>query len=235
MLTAALDAARLGARAPLTADFLRAAAPGYCTSQQQAEAPENWFEQALAYATGKLHGAASALSPAGSGMGQIAGYTAADYLIQHAGRERRYARPPASVWDAVISHLNDRGDIVGLAESARNRLLYRYAIPLYRQAADLGDGPAAWRWPICWPKRGDLDEAIQILRPGWCRATGMPPYGWPSCWPSAVTWTRPSRYCAPRLRAKLLGGRCGLAHLLAERGDLDGLRARADAARVSPP
>ena len=46
VLTAALDAARLGARAPLSADFLRAAAPGYCTSQQQAEAPGNWFEEA---------------------------------------------------------------------------------------------------------------------------------------------------------------------------------------------
>ena len=69
MLTAALDAARLGARAPLSADLLRAAAPGYCTSQQQAEAPDNWFEQALAYATGKLHGAAAALSPAAAGHG----------------------------------------------------------------------------------------------------------------------------------------------------------------------
>jgi TIR domain len=63
VLTAALDAARLGARAPLTAGFLRAAAVDYCTSAQQAEAPENWFEQALAYATGKLHGAAAALKP----------------------------------------------------------------------------------------------------------------------------------------------------------------------------
>src|SRR5262249_32391260 len=79
VLTAALDAARLGARAPLSADFLRAAAPGYCTSQQQAEAPENWFGQALGHATGKLHGAAAALSPAGGGMGQLAGDIAADY------------------------------------------------------------------------------------------------------------------------------------------------------------
>jgi len=74
VLTAALDAARLGARAPLSGDFLRAAAPGYCTSQQQAEAPGDWFEQALAYAKGKLHGAAAALSPAGVGMGRVAGY-----------------------------------------------------------------------------------------------------------------------------------------------------------------
>jgi hypothetical protein len=62
VLTAALDVARLGARGPLSPDLLRAAAPGYCTSQQQAEAPENCFEQALAYATAKLHGAAAALT-----------------------------------------------------------------------------------------------------------------------------------------------------------------------------
>ena len=100
MLTAALDGARLGARAPLSPEFLRAAAPDYLTSQQQAEAPKKWFKQALAYATGTLYGAAAALSPAGAGMGRIAGYTVADYLIQHASRERRYERVPASTWDA---------------------------------------------------------------------------------------------------------------------------------------
>ena len=103
MLTAALDAARLGAAAPLSAEFLRAAAPGYCTSQQQAEAAGNWFEQALAYATGKLHAAAAALSPAAAGMGWIAGYTAADYLIQYASRARRYERVAVGTWDALAA------------------------------------------------------------------------------------------------------------------------------------
>ena len=163
VLTAALDAARLGARAPLSTDLLRAAAPGYCTSQQQAEAPGNWFEQALAYATDKLHGAAAALSPAGAGMGQVAGYTVADYLIQHASRERRYARVPASTWDAILSHIRDPADAARLADSARNRLLYRYAIPLYRHAADAGDGHAA-RWLAgLLAERGDLDGA-EVLR-----------------------------------------------------------------------
>ncbi len=157
VLTAALDAARLGARAPLSIDFLRAAAPGYCTSQQQAEAPENWFERALAYATGKLYGAAAALSPAGAGMGQIAGYTAADYLIQYSSRERRYERVPASTWDAALGHVRDPADIARLADSARNRLLYRYAIPLYRQAADAGDDSAALWLTLLLAQRGDLD------------------------------------------------------------------------------
>jgi hypothetical protein len=165
VLTAALDAARLGARAPLSADLLRAAAPGYLTSQQQAEAAESWFEQALAYATGKLHGAAAALSPAGTGiMGQVAGYTAADYLIQHASRERRSARVPASTWDALLRHIRDPADTTRLADSASSRLLYSYAIPLYRHASDASDGRAARQLAWLLANRGDLDEAEQILR-----------------------------------------------------------------------
>ena len=218
VLTAALDLSRLGARAPLSTGLLRDAAPGYWTSQQQAEAPNNWFEQALAYATKKLHGAAAALSPAGAGIGQVAGYTAADYLIQHVGRERRRARVPASTWDAAVGHIRGPADAARLADSARNRLLYRYAIPLYRHAADAGDRGAAFRLAELLELRGaadvgdrgaafrladqlerwgDLDGATQVLR--------------------------------ARAEAGDSGAARRLAELLGRRGDLDGLRARADA------
>jgi hypothetical protein len=225
VLTAALDAARLGARAPLSAGFLRAAAPGYCTSQQQAEAPDNWFEQALAYATGKLHGAAAALSPVGAGMGEIAGYTAADYLIQHASRDRRYVRVPASTWDAVLSHIGDPADTARLADSARNRLLYRYAISLSRYAADAGDGDAAVRLAILLADRGDLDEAEQILR---ARADAGNGYA-----AERLAGLLADRGDLDELRARADAGDEDaaerLAGLLAERSDLDELRARAAA------
>jgi hypothetical protein len=158
VLTAALDAARLGARAPLNADLLRAAAPGYCTSQQRAEAPEDWFEQALAYATGKLYAAAAALSPVGGDMGQVAGYTTSDYLLQLATWRRRSARIPASTWDALLSHVRDPADAARLAESANGRLLYCYAVPLYRKAADGANLDAA-EWLA---ERGDL-AALRAL------------------------------------------------------------------------
>ena len=222
VLTAALDVARLGARAPLSADFLRAAAPGYCTSQQQAEAPENWFEQALAYATGKLHGAVAALSPRRGRHGEIAGYTVADYLIQHASRERRSARVPASTWDAILSHIRDPADAARLADSARNRLLYRYAIPLYRHAADAGDGHAASALAGLLAQRGDLDglraRRGRRRRLGRRRMAGR----------AAGRARRPGRAARPGRRRRRACRRA-LAGLLAERGDLDGLRARADA------
>lgn len=142
VLTAALDLARLGVRAPLAPGLLCAAAEDYCTSQQQAEAPVGWFEQALAYATAKLHGAAAALIPEGAGMGKVAGYTVADYLVQHASRERRSAHVPASTWNAAISHIHDPADSARLADSARARLLHCYALPLYQSALDNGSAVA---------------------------------------------------------------------------------------------
>jgi predicted negative regulator of RcsB-dependent stress response len=256
VLTAALDAARLGARAPLTADFLRAAAPSYCTPQQQAEAPADWFEQALAYATKKLNGAVAALTPAGTGMGRVAGYTAADYLIQHAGRERRYERMPASTWDALLLHLRAPDDAARLADSTRNRLLYRYAIPLYRHAASVGDEDAAWRLAgllvECGDldelrrladagdreaalrlagvlaQRGDVDEAVQVLR---TRADAGDPF-------AALQLADLLAQRGDLDEAEqILRGRASvgdedaarrLAGVLAQRGDLDGLRGRAD-------
>ena len=223
VLTAALDAARLGAAAPLRAEFLRAAAPGYLTSQQQAEAPDNWFEQALAYATAKLHGAAAALAPAGAGvMGQVTGYAVADYLLQHASRERRPARVPASTWDAVLSQLRDPADAARLADSARGRLLYRYAIPLYRRAADADDnGHAAPELAELLARRGDLDQAEQLLRARADAGDGAAAYHL-----APLLYNRGD---LDQLRARADAGDRYAAELLAESGGVDRLRAQADA------
>ena len=253
VLTAALDAARLGARAPISAEFLRAAAPGYCTPQQQAEAPGNWFEQALAYATAKLHGAASALAPAGTGMGHIAGYTVADYLIQHASRERRAARAPASTWEALVAHIRDPADAAQLADSARNRLLYCYAISLHRHAADNGDEYAAEKLADLLARRGDLDELRARADAGdkhaASRLAGLlaergdldelraraDAGDWMATWPLADLLARRGnldealQILHARADAGFVFDSGLLADLLSRRGDLDELRARADA------
>ncbi|MQY08890.1 hypothetical protein ACRB68_70010 [Actinomadura sp. RB68] len=48
-------------RFPLPVEFLCAAALGYCGPAEQAQAPANWFEEALDYAPQPLSGAAAAL------------------------------------------------------------------------------------------------------------------------------------------------------------------------------
>jgi hypothetical protein len=221
LLTAALDVARLGARAPLSIKFLRAAAPGYCTRQQQAEAPDDWFERALGYATSKLHGTAAALSPTGSGMGQVAGYSAADYLIQYASQERHAARVPVSMWDAALSHVGDPADTFRLAGSAETRLLYHYAIALYRHAADAGNRFAAVGLAALLTEAGDLDGLRARADAGDEDAAQ---------WLAALL-TDAGDLDALRARADAgdKWAAMDLAGLLTEAGDLDGLRARADA------
>ncbi|MEV4251349.1 hypothetical protein AB0J63_49190, partial [Streptosporangium canum] len=161
VLNAAIDATRLGVRSPLSAELLRAAAPGYCTPRQRAAAPANWFETALAYATETLHGATAALAPvatAGMGMGQVAGYQVADYLQQHARAQRRMTKVPATCWQALCDHLTHPDDQDRAGNAAMNRLLYRYAGPLFRHATDVGNEEAAHRLVDLLARQGQAEE-----------------------------------------------------------------------------
>jgi hypothetical protein len=247
VLTAALDAARLGARAPLSAAFLREAAPGYCSSRQRAEAPGDWFEQATSYATGTLYGAAAALAPAGTdGMGEVAGYAAADYLIQQASRERRATRVPASTWDAILAHVRDPADVARLAGSARDRLLYRYAIPLYREVAPTSDEYAVALARLMMD-RGDLDDARRVLEARAGTADGRAAtdeFGIDKELPNLLAYLRSLERLRERaddgdeasargLAEALADHDIDVSRTLADAGDLDQLRDRADADDVS--
>ena len=191
IITAAMDATRLGHASPLPAGLIQEAAVGYLTGPQRTKPIASWRDAALAWAAEELRGTIRALQPIPSVSGTgVAGYQVASYLIQHATLERRSARVPASTWDAILSHVGDPADAVRLADSASNRELYHYAIPLYRRAADAGDWerrPACWSG--CWPSAATWTNCA----PGPTPATGSPPRGWLTCWPSAATWTN----CAP--------------------------------------
>lgn len=163
VITAALDARRVGFRAPLTRDHLAMAAPGYLKSEQQATAPENWLDQALSYATERMRGAASALRPVSTGMGNIAGYTTADYLYQHALRVRRTDTLPDTAWRAMVEY-HQESDASRLADSARRRDRLHEAELLYR--ASLGESSLVARsLAELLETQGRIDEAIQVLRP----------------------------------------------------------------------
>jgi predicted negative regulator of RcsB-dependent stress response len=157
VLAAAIDATRLGYQSPLPADLLRAAAVGYCDTHTQATAPPHWFDNALAYATETLHGAASALKRVAAGMGVTLGYTVADYL-QHYATPQRHRQPiPHHTWNALLKHTHNPTDATRLAQAATNRLLYTYALPLLHQSADTGNPTAAYQLADLLAKQGDMD------------------------------------------------------------------------------
>ncbi|SEB60073.1 hypothetical protein [Streptomyces sp. PAN_FS17] len=144
LITAAMDAYRLGVIGPLPMDFLEASAPGYLTDRERAAASGNWLEGALAYARALIKQVTAPLQdfPRPSGMGAQPGVVRlADYLQQY-GRHTRWAVcPPSTFWDAATQHLTP-DDRVALASAARVRHRYRHAAALYRAAADSGDSDA---------------------------------------------------------------------------------------------
>jgi hypothetical protein len=165
VLAAAVDASRMGARAPLTRQFLRAAAPGYCDSAERARAPADWFNRALSYACQVLLGAASALIPVSSGdnMSVAAGYRPADYLVQHTEAERQPYCPPAAFWKAAVAGITDQADLERLGMSASSRMRYRYAIPLLLRSDTRGSYPAMRLLGLLWDQ-GHVDTAVPLLR-----------------------------------------------------------------------
>ncbi|MEU2358828.1 hypothetical protein ABZ599_38725 [Streptomyces misionensis] len=147
VVTAAMDARRLGHTSLLPAALLKAAAPGYLTEQQRAtDNGDTWFSHALDYAREKVRGVAAALEPVANPDGTMGAlpdvYRLSDYLEHYARTNRRYTCPPESFWTAIRDAAASTADLNALAEAASSRLRYRIAADLYQSAAGSGDTSA---------------------------------------------------------------------------------------------
>lgn len=130
VITAAMDATRLGHASPLPATLLRDAAVGYTTSRSG-----SWDA---------VFGSGWALQPVTTAAGTgTAGYRVVDYLDQHGRRTRGDQLGPASLWDALAAHATSASDLGRLARAARDRGLYRHAATLWTKAAASGRADAA--------------------------------------------------------------------------------------------
>jgi hypothetical protein len=157
LITAAMDAVRLGHTHLLARDLLQEAAVGYLDDQHRTVHDAEWRRQAWEYATRTLKGAIQALRPVppehGSG---VAGYQLADYLDQHARNHRTDQIPPAEFWDTAARHAHP-ADLEILGDAAWERGLYRQAVQLLKTVAAHGDHPVVAR---------DLVGRMHILYPG---------------------------------------------------------------------
>jgi hypothetical protein len=135
VITAAMDAARLGHASPLPLSLLQEAVVGYLTDQQRTTAMTGWWDAAFAYATRELKGAVRALKPMPpkNKIG-VAGYRIADYLDQLGRQTRRDKLGPTSLWDALSIQTVSPGDLGRLADAAYARGLYRHAALLWTRA-----------------------------------------------------------------------------------------------------
>ena len=165
VITAAMDARRFGHTSHLSVALLRAAALGYLTEQERADAPDTWFAGALVFARTKVKGVVAGLEPVAdpTGMGSLPEvYRLADYLDHHARRTRRYRFPPDSFWIAALGC--SAPNLRNLAAAARFRSRYRIAAKLYRQAADAGDVSGLLELAALRVRVGDMAGAEQLYR-----------------------------------------------------------------------
>ncbi|MCM2418996.1 hypothetical protein [Streptomyces sp. RKAG293] len=166
LITAAMDARRLGATAPLPLDFLIAAAPGYLTDSQRAEAPDDWQENAIIYTQRRIKSVASAFSPVpkSSGIGPEPGVIdLADYLHHYSRKTRRAKCPPNSFWEAATSLISSAHDINRLAISAIHRLRVRHGAALADTAAALGESEALWELAHQSYELGNAEKSQELL------------------------------------------------------------------------
>ncbi|MGD0240529.1 MAG: hypothetical protein ABSB59_09400, partial [Streptosporangiaceae bacterium] len=137
IITAAMDAARLGHTGPLPAVLLQDAAVGYLDDTAATDAAS-----ALAWASAELAGEPRPLEPV-----PPVGFLIAGYLDQHGRRTRRDRLGPASLWDALAAQAagTGAGNLIRVAQSARDRGLYRHAAALWTAAVGSGSADAARR------------------------------------------------------------------------------------------
>ena len=166
LISAAMDARRLGMGAGLPRAFLEAAVPGYLTEAEWDALGEDWLEQALADAAVPCKGVPGPLTcirprpprslparpasrdggeqplagPAGPTGGPV--YRLADYLDQHGRQHRKSQIPPAGFWAAAADHVSP-ADQAALGDAAAARGLYRDAAQLHKNAAAAGNLRAA--------------------------------------------------------------------------------------------
>ncbi|WP_405722585.1 hypothetical protein [Streptomyces sp. NBC_00046] len=165
VLTAAIDASRLGLSRPTTA-FLLSAAPGYLRAHERAEAPHDWGQRALDYGYELRKGVARALNavPLSEGMGAEPGVHAlADYLEEHAAPLREGLVPPPSFWTAIESEAGTADGLWRFGQVAAQLGFHAQAEQLYSRAVQAsGHAEALWGLARYRELAGDHQEAERL-------------------------------------------------------------------------
>jgi hypothetical protein len=146
VVTAAVEARRLGVRGPLPLAFLEHAALGYLSPDHRRKLDrQTWFTDALAWARAPVKDVVSCLQGvlAPDGIGEAAGLVdLSDIIEQQIAPERWGIKPPAALWQAAQSDLTDGSDLEALALQAFAFARFRIARDLYVAALDRGSASA---------------------------------------------------------------------------------------------
>jgi tetratricopeptide (TPR) repeat protein len=163
VITAAIDARRIGLPAPITAELLAALARAYLPAVEEDDA---WFAPALAEVTTIRRGGgviAPMMPVPDADNRRTVGYVVSDYLLQYGLRARADAHVPALVWREIARLVSDPDELYRAATAAE-RGQSAAAEALYRAAADTGSVEAPTGLAALLIARNRLDETQEMLR-----------------------------------------------------------------------
>lgn len=148
LITAAMDARRLGMGESIPLDFLEAAVPAYLDDENLdvIDREDDWLERALTDAVKRAKGIPGPLTrirrTKGEAESSESSYRLADYLDQH-GRLERQAEIPGKEFWAACEILTDPVELRKLGRGAKARGLLFRAARLFKRGVMYGDAESA--------------------------------------------------------------------------------------------
>ncbi|MFE3866391.1 hypothetical protein ACFXPT_39370 [Streptomyces goshikiensis] len=141
LITTALECRRLGRNHPAPTQPLAEVADGYLTARKRPSEP-GWATTALDYLTcgyrsddsrnrTDIRHTLTALTRHVVRSGTPPTFEAADYLDQHARRDRQDELGPPALWSSLITHTTDPEDLHRLAQAAKAQGLIKSAVAFY--------------------------------------------------------------------------------------------------------
>ncbi|MER6351988.1 hypothetical protein ABT186_09095 [Streptomyces sp. NPDC001634] len=171
VISAALDARRLGHASPIPPTLLAEAAAGYLSDRGLVSDDPQWAETALRAICRDprkhVNGAITALTEqrVAPGVGPADGYSPADYLDQHARRTRERKCAPTAFWDAAERHARTTRDLGDLGDSARRCTRHDvYAERLYLRSIAAGDAQGLLHLAVMRESADEVEEAERLYR-----------------------------------------------------------------------
>jgi hypothetical protein len=167
LITAAIDARRLGHGTRLPEQLLLEAAPGYVDDDTWNLPGGDRLSNALAAAAEDWRGLPGPLTEIRPRVAERTPhdpeYRLADILEQSGARSRRNLAPPEEFWAAAVRH-GQISDLNALASAAYRRGRYRDAARLSLRAADAGDTGALVQLASMREHAGDLRDAYRLCQ-----------------------------------------------------------------------
>jgi TPR repeat protein len=158
IVAAAVDCRRAGIQAPLTEDLLQELHHYYLAEYGGDRLRPEPFNDALAWATERIHATSSLLIPTSDAYGT--GYLAFDYLVDVVQRDPEGAPIPFAVWGAMLDYAEATTTIIGRTTAVTWSSIRRR----FRELDGASEAEKIFQLAASLERQGNVSEAVRWFR-----------------------------------------------------------------------